>query len=133
MLETAITLPVLLLVLFGSLEFGLVFTRYQVLLGATAQAARVASLFRTDCDPAAVTAEIKAILADASQIAMGMDLADATKTTVFITNLCLPGRFVTVNVAYNHTLEFVGGLATAFGVPLASMPLRARVRMRNES
>lgn len=132
MLETAITLPVLLLVLFGSLEFGLVFTRYQVLLGATAQAARVASLFRTDCDPGAVTVEVNDVLANASQIAMGMDLADAAKTTVFITNLCLRGRFVTVTVIYNHRLEFVGGLATAFGAPLATMPLRARVRMRNE-
>ena len=128
MLESVIALPIIMLVLFGSLEFGLVFSRYQILLGVTAQAAREASLFRTNCEPPVVIAEINTAL-QASGKTIGMDLTDGSKTTILITNLCLPGRFVTVDITYRHSMQFLGGFP---GQSLV-MPLRARVRMRNDT
>src|SRR5262245_937505 len=49
LIETALALPVLLLVLFGIIEFGIALARYQVVTNASREAARAASLFRLNC------------------------------------------------------------------------------------
>lgn len=131
MIEMALTLPVLLLVLFGSLEFGLLFSRYQLLLGVTASAAREASVFRQNCSPPTVELEVMAVIESVNLI--GMDLADKTLTEVIIDGLCLPGRFVTVEVIYHMPFELVGGLmALNKETAIAEIPIRAQVRMRND-
>lgn len=133
MVEAAITLPIVMLVLFGSMEFGLVFSRYQILLGTTATAARVASVFRAPCNPADVTLEVEKAIGAGSLL--GMDLTNTALTQINITGLCLPGRFVEVDVIYFMPAQFLGGMMMPLfgGAAIANWPLHARVRMRNDS
>lgn len=49
MLEVAILLPVLLLILFAIIEFGLAFARFQVVTNASREGARAAGLFAAPC------------------------------------------------------------------------------------
>jgi len=134
MVEAAITLPIVMLVLFGSIEFGVVFSRYQILLGTTAAAARLASVFRTTCNPSDVEAEVLTEVIEKASL-LGMDLSDPALTEINYTGLCLPGRFVQVEIIYHMPAEFLGGgMMPAFGGPaITEWPLHARVRMRNDS
>lgn len=60
MIETVIVLPVILLVLFGVLEFSIVLGRWQALSNAAREGARLAVVFRTGCNEAAVRDEVRA-------------------------------------------------------------------------
>ncbi len=55
LVETALLIPIVALLLFAIIEFGLAFARYQVATNATAAAARAAGSFRTDCSNGKVT------------------------------------------------------------------------------
>jgi Flp pilus assembly protein TadG len=58
MVEMAIILPVILLILFAGLEFGVVFVRWQTLSNAAREGARTAIVFRDPCDTTAVETEV---------------------------------------------------------------------------
>ena len=51
MIEFALVLPLLLLMVLGTVELGLIFSRYQILMGSAREGGRVASLFRENCNP----------------------------------------------------------------------------------
>ncbi len=54
--EFALILPVLLLILVGTIQFGIVYSQYQVMEGAAREGARCAAVQAagfTDCDPVA--------------------------------------------------------------------------------
>jgi Flp pilus assembly protein TadG len=59
MVETVIVLPLLLTVLFGVIEFSVVLGRWQALSNAAREGARLAVVFRTDCDETAVQGEVQ--------------------------------------------------------------------------
>jgi len=131
MVEAAITLPIMLFILFGSLEFGLLFADYQILLGVTAQAARTASLFQQTCIPPDLEAEIRANIA--ANETLNLLLADSARTRITFTNLCLPGRFVEVDIESDVRMGMVGGFMDKFGFPgLTDITIHARVRMMND-
>lgn len=54
LLETAIVLPILILLLFAIVELGLTFARLQVITNASAAGARAAGLFIQNCSEAAM-------------------------------------------------------------------------------
>jgi hypothetical protein len=129
MVETAMTLPVLMLVLFGTLEFGLMFSRYQLLLAVATSAAREASVSRQNCNPLVVEAEVRADIASFNEL--GMDLSDPVLTEINMTGLCRAGRFVDVELIYHmpfKATELFMGFFT--GTPITEIPMRAEVRMR---
>ena len=124
MVEAAIVLPVLLLVLLGTLEFGLVFARYQVVMSSAREGARVASLYRPDCRPLRVRQEVIRAVSDAGSH-LGMLILP---TDVRLTGACVEDSNVEVELEYDHYLTTAGGLLGEF-----RLPLRARVVMRNET
>jgi hypothetical protein len=123
MIEVAMTLPVLLIVTLASLEFGLLFSRYQILLGSAREGARIASLFRMECNPYRVKGEVDAaVLNNGSQLGMLL-----LPTNVQVVGACSNGN-VTVEVKYEHYLTLLGGFVREL-----SVPLEVKVVMRNES
>lgn len=125
MVETAMVLPVLLLTLLGTLEFGLVLARYQIVLASTREGARVGSLYRANCNPAKVRQEVSlAVSRSGSHLGMLLLPSD-----VHLRGACQEGRNLEVEVEYDHYLSFVGGFLETD----LRLPLQARVVMRNET
>jgi Flp pilus assembly protein TadG len=123
MVETVIVLPLLLLVLFGVLELSIVLGRWQALSNAAREGARLAVVFRTGCNEAAVQDEVAArvaqyaatlgVVPDAVEVEGACGDRDTTST-------------VTVRSAYDlRVLSRIGTLAP-------SLDIEARAVMRNE-
>ena len=124
MVETAIVLPVLLLLTAGVAELGLVFARYQLVMGSAREGARIAGLFRINCNPRRVKAEVDRIVM-ASGNHMGMILLP---TNVSVTGACV-GTTVEVRVDYDHYFTVLGGLLTSD----LTLPISATVMSYNEA
>ncbi len=128
MLEAALAMPLFILILFGSVEFGLLFMRNQVLMNSTHQGARIASLARQTCFPADVKTEVDdVIIASGSQLGMILNGGHVT-----VTGACVSGDNVTVKVVYPNDIILLEGFLGTPGVDL-SVPIGAEVMMRNES
>jgi Flp pilus assembly protein TadG len=129
MLETAIVLPLLLLLLFGIFEFGLAFARMQALTNAAREAAREASRFRPTCRAGEVTSGARQI-AQSNADRLGM----AGGLSVELQRVCQTGR-VSVTVAYRQTLPVLSSVARYLGgngLP-SSITLTGKAEMLNES
>jgi Flp pilus assembly protein TadG len=128
MIETAMMLPVLLVVAFGTLEFSMMFARYQILLTSARQGARVASLYREECNSRRVKGEVDAIvMANGNHLGMFI-----LPTNVRVSGACNQGN-VTVDVTYRHYITLMRGLFATFGMSTdAAIPLVVSVVMRNE-
>ena len=128
MVEMALVLPVLLLVLFGITEFGLIFVRYQVILSSAQEGARTASLFRPHCNSDDVYIDVvTAVVSSANRL--GMELLEEDLT---VDGACVAGGNVTVQVTYKHRLDFLAGFLGLLGDD-RDLPLTAVVSMRNET
>lgn len=126
MIEMAIALPVLLIALLGTMDFGLALARYQIVISAAYEGARVGSLYRPDCRPAQVRREVaRAVTSNGGHLGMLL-----LPTDVQISGACQAGQNVRVEVEFDHYLIFVGGMISAADLRL---PLRAQVVMRNET
>lgn len=127
--EAALVLPLLLLVLLGILDFGLLFRRYEAVTNAAREGARVAIL--PGYTAADVQNRVQQYLTDAG-------LLDAPTTTVLAPagvdvggGTCITMTGATVS--YPHEYFLVGGIMTYFGDPgLATTALVATARMRYE-
>ena len=63
-----------------------------------------------------------------------MDLTDTTLTSITILNHCVPGEFVSVETIYRMPIEVFGSMLPMFNeLPITEIPMRALVRMRNDS
>ena len=128
MVEMALVLPILLLILFGITEFGLIFVRYQVILSSAQGGARTASLFRANCNSEDVYIDVvTAVITNASKL--GMEL---TEEDIIVNGACTAGHNVTVEVIYRHRLELVAGFLGLVGGN-RNLPITAVVEMRNET
>ncbi len=116
-LEFVLILPVLLVLLFGVIEYGWLLTKQGELVNATREGARVGA--RTDATPADIQATVDARLAQAS----------ITGYTTNITPGAERGDIVTVAV----TVPYAGGLELT-GLSFIPVPgqLRAQVSMNKE-
>ena len=86
--EFALVLPIFLLLVLGSMEFGLVFHQYQIVTSASREGARVATLGGTDAE---VVAAVKAAASTINSGALSTTISPATRVrgnsvTVTVTN-----------------------------------------------
>ena len=136
LLETAMTLPLLLIVSVGIFEFGRAFQTWQVLTNAAREGARVAVL----PNPAAGAAEarVRAYLASGA-----LPTAAITATTVVVNPASTVGigggatassSVVTVNYPFDFmVLQPVARLLVSGSTIGSSFTLTASAEMRNES
>ena len=113
-LETALVLPLLLLVVFAILELGLGFARLQVVQNAAREGARAASLFRATCNPTTVVTKTnEAVNAFSNTLGMGT-LPNPTLTFPQGGNACT-APFITVTLTFRHQIPLTGGFSSFFG------------------
>ena len=100
MVETAIALPVILLILFAILEFGIVFRDYLALTDAVRVGARKGAVSRELPDPVGATA--------AAVRNSGQDLGPALQVQVVPAAPWAPGADVTVTGRYPYSIDVLG-------------------------
>jgi Flp pilus assembly protein TadG len=112
LLELAVALPILLLVVAGIVDFGIMFQRYEVVTNAAREGARVGIL--PDYAVADVQARVSSYLA-----ASGLNDAAPVPTVTYGSVEVTPGGptmdTVTVRVEYPHSFIFLGPVAGMFG------------------
>jgi Flp pilus assembly protein TadG len=137
LVEFAIVLPLLLLVVLGIAEFGIIFQRYEVLTNAAREGARMAVL------PGYSTADVQARVV-AYAVAGGIGdsdgdgVADFTAANVAVTDVNVPlaaGPAMPckrVTVSFTHNYMFIVGIGNLLGATYSTVPLNAVAEMRVE-
>lgn len=134
MLETAIVLPIILLICVGIFEFGRVYQHVQVLTNAAREGARIAIL------PTTTEADIRARVA--AYIEAGQLPANAEMTVAIDQNVTMPigattasASTVTVNYPYSFMVLNPVANLVSHGTTLGANPitLTAKAEMRNEA
>jgi Flp pilus assembly protein TadG len=135
LIEFALTLPLLLLVLLGIIEFGFLFQEYEVVSNAAREGARIAVL---SASAGYSNTEVTQRVNDYLQ-AGGLDLARATPAPVVTgpTPQDLGGgkciAAMSVTVSYQHPVPFVGGIISHFGGSFGAVTLSNTSVMRREN
>jgi Flp pilus assembly protein TadG len=130
LIEFAMTFPLLLLVVMGIIDFGLLFQQYEVLTNAAREGARVSVL------PGYGTTDIQTRV---NQYLQGTSLSSASVTTTvgagqtlsIGSGLCVSVKAVTVT--YPHEYLFLSGIANFFGASFGTKTLTATASMRSET
>jgi hypothetical protein len=126
MVEMVFVLPVLLLMLFGVVEFGVLFGQWQTLTNAAREGAREAIVFRVGCVPGDVENDVRARV-KAYAIAAGITLNDAD---IGVTGACgTSGTDTGVDVTHTYSFRVVPGFAATVA---PTIDLIGRSTMRNE-
>ena len=136
LIEFALTLPLLLLLVLGIIEFGFLFQEYEVVTNSAREGARLAALIPS----AGYTADNAKARATDYLTAGGLDLAKAVPApTVVPSQRTIVGTAplkcettYTVTVTYQHPVPFVSGIMSYFGGAIAQIPLKAVAVMRAE-
>jgi Flp pilus assembly protein TadG len=126
MIEFIFVLPLLLLMVFGIMEFSIVFSRLQTLSNAAREGARDAIVFRPDCNAGAVTAEVQnTVVTYAASGGITVAAGD-----VSVNGACTgSGNDTTVQVISNYAFQVVDGFAPGIG---PSLNITGTSVMRNE-
>jgi Flp pilus assembly protein TadG len=141
-IEMALTLPLLLLIVFGIFDFGFMFQRYEVVTNAAREGARLGVL----ADYTEAEAEARALaylqtsgIVGTTRACGGAEVPRTMCADLTYTTTTIPGpspkvvNEVTVVVEYDHEHSFVGPIAQLFGgSTLATVRLRSVSRMRRE-
>jgi Flp pilus assembly protein TadG len=99
MTEFAIVLPILVVLLFGIIQFGIAFNNYVTITDAARAGARKAAVSRQASDPAgACTDEVRSSAVD----------LDQTQLIVSCSSAWTPGSDVTVDVQYPYSINLFG-------------------------
>jgi hypothetical protein len=129
--EFALAFPLLMFVVMGIIDFGLMFQQYEVITNAAREGARVGVL------PGYGTADAEARVdayMNASFISQG---GTWTKSATPPYTISLPGggcvSVITVSVFYPHQYLFLGGIGSYFGASFGSKTLSASSTMRLEA
>jgi Flp pilus assembly protein TadG len=131
-IEFAIILPLLLLIVFGIIDFGFLFQRYVVVTNAAMEGARVRVL------PGYLDADA---IARARSYAVDGGVPNAGACPpycVTVTQTTVPNGTggtwpaFQVDVAYDHDYSYIGPIAQLFGGNFTSVTLRARSTMRSQ-
>ena len=108
MVEFVFILPVLLLVLFAIVEFGILFGRWQTLSNAAREGARTAVVVRKDCDTTAVETEVRTVVKSYAS-SLGITVNDEQIT---VEGLCgASGTQSNVRVDWPFTFRVVPGFS----------------------
>jgi len=129
LIETALTMPMILLVVVGIIEFGFVFQKYEVITNAAREGARVLVL------PAFAPVDAQ------TRVNQYLDAAGLNSS---VATVPLPGApvattlggsciwTVTVTVGYPHSAPFFAGIGNYFGKNFGTYTLHASSTMRTE-
>ena len=99
MVEFTLVLPVLMVVLFGIIQFGLTFNNYVALTDAVRAGARTAAVSRMSATPTTDTVNrVKTASGD----------LDASKVDVTVTTTWTHGEDVTVKATYPYSISLLG-------------------------
>jgi hypothetical protein len=127
LIEMVVVLPLLLLVMFGIIDFGFMFQRYVVLTNAAMEGARVGILpgyTNSDAQTRATTyAATGGVPGTVTAVATNVALPEPGGGT-------WPGVQVTVNHFYNY--QYIGPIVAIFGGSFTSANLTARAVMRRQ-
>ena len=126
-IEFALVLPLLLFVMIGIFDFGLMFRDYGVITNAAREGARIGVLAGYSDDDVRARA--------ASYMTTAGLTPDPGDTYVDPIDLVVGGRtvhWVRVTVFYHHTFSFLAPIATLVGQSFGSITLRAVSTMRVE-
>jgi Flp pilus assembly protein TadG len=140
LVEFALTLPLLLLLVLGMIEFGFLFQEYEVVTNAAREGARIAVLPTYSQTPADqinnATARVNEYLNDAG---LNSSLPGVTVTVgpPTRTDYTAPATgcvwSVPVTVTYPHPVPFISGIMSYFGTTIGQITLRTTSRMRTEA
>jgi Flp pilus assembly protein TadG len=99
MAEFAIVLPILVVLLFAIVQFGILFNNYVTLTDATRAGARAAAVARQSDNPVdAADSAVRASGADLNQGSLGVSVSSAWD----------PGSPVTVQATYPYSISLLG-------------------------
>ena len=101
MTEFALVLPILALLLFGIIQFGIVFNNYVQLTDATRAGARKAAVSRHDPNP-------QGACIDAIVNSVGPNMQGEVRSTAQCTSTWDPGADVTVTASYPYSISLFG-------------------------
>ena len=109
--EFAIVLPILMMLLLGIIQFGIIFNNYITLTDATRAGARKAAVTRFD----GLNDNGAAAVAAVEKSAQGLDqsVLDPTINVTADPNWDLPGSEVTVTASYPYSINILGFKITA--------------------
>jgi len=132
LLETALTLPLILLVSVSIFEFGRAYQTWQILTNAVREGARVAVLPNEAVSD--VQARVVSYMTSGQLPNAGTAVVAVTSTTISIGATTAPGSLVTVNypfqfVVLNPVARLVVGGSTLGAAPFT---MTASAQMRNE-
>jgi Flp pilus assembly protein TadG len=130
LVEFALAFPLLLFVVLGIMDFGMMFQQYEVLTNAAREGARVAVL--PGYNPATdAPARVQQYLA-ASFLSGGgaWTIQAPTSANVVINGSCM--TVITVTVTYPHQFIFLGGIGRYFNSNFGIKTLTASSAMRAE-
>lgn len=127
LVEFALTLPLLLLLLVGIMDFGLAFQRYNALNNATREGARMAVL--PGYTPGDVESRVNAYLAAAGVTGT----ATTTATLGLVTPASGPAFTAwTVTVSIDYPFSFLGPIGRLVGSEFGTVTMRSTAVMRAE-
>lgn len=123
-LELLFVLPLLFMILFGIIEFGLVLGRWQTVTNAAREGAREAIVYRQDCTTANVQTDVN------TRVAAYLASSGITADSITLAGACTgSGNNAIVTVAYSHPFKTVQNFAPSIG---ADIDLTGSSTMRNE-
>jgi Flp pilus assembly protein TadG len=125
MVEMVIILPLLLMLLFALVEFGVMFARWQTLSNAAREGAREAVLFRDSCNSSTVQADVRNRVRNYAA-PLGITLNDAD---ISVSGQCRTAPNSTVLVSFTHTFNVLPNLAESLS---PTIDLSRSSVMRNE-
>jgi Flp pilus assembly protein TadG len=141
-IELALTLPLLLLIVMGVFDFGLMFQRFEIVTNAAREGARVGILpsyttgnaAQRALDYLAVGGLNGGLHTCGGALVADTRCATATVYPVVITGTVPPVTVnqITVTVEYDHRHVFVGPIMGLFGTALGTTRLKAVSTMRVE-
>src|SRR2546421_10045949 len=103
MAEFAVVLPILVVLLFGIVQFGILFNNYVTLTDAARAGARAAAVSRNDSDPVGTaTAAVRASANGLTQANLNVSIASSWD----------PGSDVTVTASYPYSIKLLGWVVT---------------------
>jgi Flp pilus assembly protein TadG len=128
LVEFALTFPLLLLVVLGIIDMGLILQRYEVLTNAAREGARVAVLpGYADAD---IVARVNQYLQGTGLEADTIDPVVPVRTVVSTGTHCVD--VVSVTVSYNHPFFFLAGIGEFFGSTFGTKKVSSTATMRRE-
>jgi len=128
LIEFAMVAPILILLLAGIFDFGMMFRTYEAVTNAAREGARVGVL------PGYAAPDVQARVNE-YLLASGLDPAAAATDPVPTRVTTGAGTFAAMSVTVTYTYQFVvlGPIGVAFGGTFGSIPLRATSVMRTET